>query len=99
MLLGVPLFFLTRPSLGGSAATCLMILFMLPFFLTAFYKHNGEPLERYVWHLIQTRLLRKTERPYRTSNIYEALEKQHRYEEEVRRLVEKEKRKMADRKK
>ena len=48
VLLGVPLFFLTRSSIGDSAATLLMIIVMLPFFLFAMYEHNGQHLEEYL---------------------------------------------------
>ena len=64
-----------------------MIIVMLPFFLAAFYKHNEEPLEKYLWHLIQTRYLRKKERPYATNNFYSALEKQYQHDKEVRTLA------------
>lgn len=87
VLIGVPLFFATRGSIGNSAATFLMIIVMLPFFLAAFYKHNEEPLEKYVWHLIQTKYLRKKERPYATNNIYAALERQYRLEKGVKALA------------
>ena len=87
VLIGVPLFFVTRGSTGNSAATFLMIVVMLPFFLAAFYKHNEEPLEKYMWHMIQTRYIRPKYRPYVTNNIYSALEKQYRYDKEVKALV------------
>ena len=87
VLIGVPLFFATRGSLGNSAATFLMILVMLPFFLAAFYKHNEEPLEKYVWHLIQTRFIRPKNRPYVTNNFYSALERQYRNDKEVKALA------------
>ena len=83
VLIGVPLFFTTRGSLGNSAATFLMMLVMLPFFLAAFYKHNEEPLEKYLWHLIRTKYLRKKVRLYETNNIYSALEEQYKHEKEV----------------
>ena len=87
VLIGVPLFFLTRGSIGNSASTFLMIVVMLPFFLAAFYKHNEEPLEKYLWHMIQTRYIRPKYRPYVTNNIYSALEKQYRYDKEVKALA------------
>lgn len=87
VLIGVPLFFATRGSIGNSAATFLMILVMLPFFLAAFYKHNEEPLEKYVWHMVQTRFLRPKTRPYATNNFYSALEKQYRHDKEVKALA------------
>lgn len=83
VLIGVPLFFATKGSLGNSAATFLMMLVMLPFFLAAFYKHNEEPLEKYLWHLIRTKYLRKKVRLYETNNIYSALEEQYKHEKEV----------------
>ena len=83
VLIGVPLFFATKGTLGNSAATFVMMLVMLPFFLAAFYKHNEEPLEKYLWHLIRTKYLRKKLRPYETNNIYSALEEQYKHEKEV----------------
>ena len=83
VLIGVPLFFTTRGSIGNSAATFLMMLVMLPFFLAAFYKHNEEPLEKYLWHLVRTKYLRKKVRLYETNNVYSALEKQYKHEQEV----------------
>ena len=83
VLIGVPLFFATKGSIGNSAATFLMMLVMLPFFLAAFYKHNEEPLEKYLWHLIRTKYLRKKVRLYETNNIYSALEEQYKHEKEV----------------
>ena len=83
VLIGVPLFFATKGSFGNSAATFFMMLVMLPFFLAAFYKHNEEPLEKYLWHLIRTKYLRKKVRLYETNNIYSALEEQYKHEKEV----------------
>ena len=54
VLLGVPLFFLSRGVLGNSTATLLMILVMLPFFFFAMYEKNGIPLEVYLQHMINT---------------------------------------------
>lgn len=64
-----------------------MIIVMLPFFLAAFYKHNEEPLEKYLLHLIRTKYTRTKIRPYRTNNIYSVLEKQYRLEKEVRAIA------------
>lgn len=41
LLVGVPLFFLTKKPLGNSTAALLMILTMLPAFLLALYEKNG----------------------------------------------------------
>ena len=44
-LVGVPLVFLAKASLGTTTAALCMILVMLPFFLFAMYEKNGQPLE------------------------------------------------------
>ena len=80
VLIGVPLFFLTRGSVGNSTATLLMILVMLPFFLFAMYEHNGEPLEVYLKYMINTKFIKQKERPYQTNNFYFALAKQRKLE-------------------
>ena len=52
-IIGVPLFFLSRGTLGTTTAALCMILVMLPFFLFAMYQRNGQPLEVFLGHLIQ----------------------------------------------
>ncbi|WP_125143699.1 PrgI family protein [Clostridium transplantifaecale] len=89
VLLGVPLFFLLRGSMGTSAATLCMVLVMLPFFLLAMYEKNGEPLERFIGHFVRTKFTRPKERPYRTCNFYTALMRQDQLEKEVRAIVKK----------
>ena len=87
VLLGVPLFFLTRGVLGNSTATLLMILVMLPFFFFAMYERNGMPLEVYLKHMINTKIIKQAERPYQTNNMYSALARQRKLEKEVRAIV------------
>ena len=87
VLIGVPLFFLVRGSMGNSAATLLMILVMLPFFLFAMYERNGMPLEVYLKHMINTKFIKQKERPYQTNNFYSCLQKQRKLEKEVRAIV------------
>lgn len=55
-IIGVPLFFLTKGALGTTTAALCMILVMLPFFLFAMYEKNGQPLEVFLGHLIETNL-------------------------------------------
>lgn len=98
VLIGVPLFFFTRVTLGNSTATLLMILVMLPFFLFAMYEHNGEPLEVYLKHMINVKFIRQAERPYQTKNYYTLLAKQKRLEKEVRAIAGKTKEKGKARK-
>ena len=56
-LVGVPLFFLAKASLGTTTAALCMILVMLPFFLFAMYEKNGQPLEVFLGHLIQNKFI------------------------------------------
>ena len=65
-LVGVPLFFLSKGSMGTTSATLCMILVMLPFFLFALYEKNGQTLEVILGHLIQCKFIRpKRKRRYR----------------------------------
>ena len=68
-LVGVPLFFLAKASLGTTTAALCMILVMLPFFLFAMYEKNGQPLEVFLGHLIQNKFIRPKVRIYQTNNL------------------------------
>ena len=87
-LLGVPLFFLSRGSLGTTTAALCMILVMLPFFLFAMYERNGQTLEVFLGHLIQNKFIRPKERIYQTNNLYSALVRQAELEKEVRQIAD-----------
>lgn len=86
-LIGVPLFFLLRGSLGASSAAILMVLSMLPLFVMGLYEKNGRPLEKVLGDVIQTVFLRPKRRPYQTDNLYAALVRQEQMEKEVQRIV------------
>ena len=86
-LVGVPLFFLTKESLGTTTAALCMILVMLPFFLFAMYEKNGQPLEVFLGHLIQNKFIRPKVRIYQTNNLYSALVRQYELEQEVRKIA------------
>ena len=88
-LIGVPLFFLLRGSLGSSSAAILMVIAMLPMFVLGLYERNGQPLEKALSNIIQTMFLRPKQRPYQTDNLYAALMRQDRMEREVRNIVHK----------
>jgi len=88
-LIGVPLFFLLRGSLGPSSAAILMVLAMLPMFVLGLYERNGQPLEKALGNIIQTMFLRPKQRPYQTDNLYAALMRQDEMEREVRSIVRK----------
>ena len=88
-LVGVPLFFLAKVSLGTTTAALCMILVMLPFFLSAMYEKNGQPLEVFLGHLIQNKFIRPKVRIYQTNNLYSALVRQSQLEQEVKRIARK----------
>ena len=86
-LIGVPLFFLLKGHIGSSAAALCMMLVMLPFFLFAMYQRNGQPLEVFLGHLIQNKFIRPKTRIYQTNNLYSALVRQYKLEQEVRKIA------------
>ena len=75
-LIGVPLFFLSKGSMGTTPAALCTILVMLPFFLFALYEKNGQTPEALLGNLIQCKFTRPKKRVYQTNNAYSALEKQ-----------------------
>ena len=83
---GLPLFFLTRAQLGLSGALLVMMVAMMPFVVAAFYKHNDEYFEKYIGHLINTMFVRNKDRPYKTDNFYQVLERQDLLDKEVIKL-------------
>ena len=87
LVVGLPLFFLLKGSVGTSLAAFAMILVMLPCFLFAMYEKHGQPLEVVLKHVIQTKFIRPKERPYKTENFYSLLEKQRNLEKEVLAIV------------
>lgn len=87
LLLGVPLFFLLRGSLGASGATLVMMLVMLPAFLLAMYEKNGQPLEVILLNILRVCIIRPKERPYQTNNFYAVLERQDQLDKEVQSIV------------
>jgi len=83
----VPVFFLLKDSAGSSAATMLMIIVALPFFLLAMYEKNGQPLEKIIGNIIRVSVLRPKKRPYKTNNFYAVLERQEQLDKEVYQIV------------
>ena len=86
-LVGVPLFFLVKPSLGTTTSALCMILVMLPFFLFAMYEKHGQPLEVFLGYLIQNKFIRPKVRVYQTNNLYSALMRQYALEREVKKIA------------
>lgn len=88
---GVPLYFLTKGILGTSVASLLMMGAMLPFFFFAMYEKNGFPAEKILYFMIRQKILMPGIRPYKSENLFTALEEREKLRREVRDLEEKEK--------
>ena len=80
---GVPIFFLTKPSLGISTSAMLMVVIMLPFIFFALYEKDGQPAEKYLYHIVQSMFIRDKVRPYRTNNLYAEIQQKIKEQEEL----------------
>ena len=81
-IVGVPLFFVLKGSIPQSAATFIMVLVMLPFFMLAMYEKHGPPLEVIIQNIVKVMFLSPKERPYQTTNYYAVLAKQQKLNKE-----------------
>ncbi len=79
---GVPIYFLTRETLGTTVAAMLLIAVAMPPFLFAIYEKDGRPLEKVLKSIYVHKFKRPGIRPYQTKNMYTELER-IRYDEEV----------------
>ena len=77
-VVSVPIYLLTRKPLGGDAAMVLLIVSALPFFFTALYRKNGQPVERCLKNYARVRFL--------TPRLA-ALERQAKINEEVEHIA------------
>ena len=86
---GIPAYLLTRGTLGNTGAMFLMLGIMLPAFLLAMYEKNGQPPEKLIRNIVQVCFLRPKQRPYRTNNFYDLLNRQDILDKEVYAIVHK----------
>lgn len=86
-VVSVPIYLLTRKPLGGDAAMVLLIVSALPFFFTALYRKNGQPVERCLKNYVRVRFLTPQNRPYQTNSRLAALERQAQINEEVEHIA------------
>ena len=86
---GIPMYFLTKDSLGTSTASMLMITAMLPFFFVAMYEKDGLTVEQMLYYFIRHKLLLPGVRPYQSENLYEKILEQIKIDEEVAYLENK----------
>ena len=80
---GVPIFFLAKAHLDLSTAAMLMVVIMLPFIFFALYEKDGQPAEKYLYHIVQSKFIRDKVRPYRTNNLYAEIQKKIKEQEEL----------------
>ena len=86
---GVPVYFLTKNSLGADVAASLMVIAMLPFFFLAMYEKDGFPAEKILYHMIRQKFLRPGIRVYRSENMYDRMVELERLEKEGAKLEKK----------
>jgi len=75
-VIAVPVYFLTKNSLGTSISGLLLIMLAIPFFIAAMYEKNGQPFEKILLIMAKSIFVRPQKRPYKTENIYEYLVKE-----------------------
>lgn len=80
---GMPVFFLAKSKLELSAAAMVMVVIMLPFIFFALYEKDGQPAEKILGHVVKSMFLRDKVRPYRTNNLYAAIQRQIKEQEEL----------------
>ena len=86
---GVPVYILTKNSLGTDVAATLMVIAMLPFFFLAMYEKDGFPAEKILYHMIRQKFLRPGIRVYRSENMYDRMVELERLEKEGAKLEKK----------
>lgn len=80
---GMPVFFLAKSKLELSAAAMVMVVIMLPFIFFALYEKDGQSAEKILGHVVKTMFLRDRVRPYRTENLYAAIQREIKEKEEL----------------
>ena len=70
--IGVPVYLLTKDTIGNTAAIIMMIALMLPAFFLAMYEKDGRPAERVLRDMLRMRIWSGV-RPYKTENLYRYL--------------------------
>ena len=59
------------------------LVIMLPFIFFALYEKDGQPAEKYLYHIVQSMFIRDKVRPYRTNNLYAEIQKKIKEQEEL----------------
>ena len=82
-VVAIPVYLLTKGSIGTTYASVLMILVLLPFLAFALYEKDGMPLEEVIRIMVRQKWILPGVRPYQTKNLYEILQKNEREEDIV----------------
>ena len=94
--IGIPLYLITKGTLGTEASALIMVAVMLPFFFFAMYEKEGLPAEQYFMQVIRMKYLRPGIRTFKSQNRFVLEAERKRMEMEVMALEEKQrKRKRA----
>ena len=80
---GLPVFFIAKSKLELSAAAMVMVVIMLPFIFFALYEKDGQPAEKILGHVVKSMFLRDRVRPYRTDNLYAAIQREIKEKEDL----------------
>ena len=81
-VIGIPLYLLTKGTLGPTASACLMIVVVLPCFFFAMYEKDGRPLEKILMNIWRAKFQRPGVRTYSTKNMYAFIQEEI-YDKEV----------------
>ena len=54
-----------------------------PFIFFALYEKDGQPAEKYLYHIVQSMFIRDKVRPYRTNNLYAEIQQKIKEQEEL----------------
>ena len=90
LVIGLPVFFLTRTALGMSGAIFAMGACAAPSILCGLYRKNGVFLEKQVKFIFEY-FTRPRKRYYKTTNIFECIERHIEYDEINKKLRDAEK--------
>ena len=67
--IGVPLFFLTRGSIGNGPAMLMLFVSVAPFAFLALYEKDGQPARKWIYLILRHKIYPRI-RVYKTQNFY-----------------------------
>jgi len=73
-VVGFPVYWYSRGTVGNDIAVYLMIACVLPFFMAAIFEKDGIVFEKYMGYIIKQKFLHPKIRHYKTENFYEFLD-------------------------